>query len=61
MIKQKIFEGLSRYGFYRIEDLKIGGNCGLCGEWVSKAIVPIDWPWCICEKCKEDCVQKDIK
>jgi len=34
-----------------MENLVIGGHCGLCGEWVDKAIVPMDCRWTICPKC----------
>lgn len=34
---------------YTLEELRIGGNCGICGEWMPKEIVPKDWPWSLCE------------
>jgi hypothetical protein len=36
---------------YRIDDLVIGGNCGLCGSWIPNTIVPMWWRWDICENC----------
>lgn len=29
---------LNRYGFYRINQLKVGGMCGCCGKRVPKLI-----------------------
>lgn len=34
-----------------IDNLVVGGHCGLCGEWVDKAIVPVYWRWTVCPKC----------
>ena len=34
-----------------IQNITIGGHCGLCGTWVERAIVPVYWRWTICEKC----------
>lgn len=50
LLKRRAF--LSMYGFYRIEDLKIGGNCGICGKQIS-VIMPKEWPWGLCDKCIE--------
>ena len=41
------------FDLYDIEDLKIGGNCGCCGSWISNKIVIADWPWSLCDKCLE--------
>ena len=41
------------FGLYDIKDLKKGGNCGLCGEWLPNEIFDKDWPWGLCEKCKK--------
>jgi hypothetical protein len=38
--------------FYRIENLQIGGHCGLCGHWIPDEIFPIFWAWGICKKCE---------
>ena len=38
-----------KHGIHRISELKIGGNCGLCGKWMPDVIVPKDWAWDICD------------
>ncbi len=40
-----------RLGLYDIEDLQVGANCGLCGDWMQDAIVPSYWAWDICKDC----------
>lgn len=42
---------LSDRGYYRIEDLQMGGRCGACGAWCSKEIVEKIWPYTVCDKC----------
>ena len=40
------------YKLYDIEDLKIGGHCGLCGKWIPDQIFPEAWSWGICNECE---------
>ena len=42
------------FNLYSVEDLRVGGHCGCCGEWIEKEIVPKIWPYSICEKCLND-------
>lgn len=42
---------LNKLGFYRVSDLTVGDNCGICGKWVSDEVVEKDWRWTICGKC----------
>lgn len=37
--------------YYRIDELSIGGHCGLCGAWIPDEIFPDYWRWGICDKC----------
>lgn len=39
------------FGLYDIDDLRVGGHCGLCGRWVTDDIVPKDWRITICNEC----------
>jgi hypothetical protein len=39
------------FELYDIKDLQSGANCGCCGKWNEKEIVPITFPWGLCEKC----------
>ena len=41
----------NRFNLYSIEDLAVGGHCGICGSWIEEIIVPKIWPYSICEKC----------
>ncbi len=45
---QKILNG---FGYYKIEQLKAGGHCGLCGKWKADMIVLKGWAWGICDDC----------
>jgi len=38
------------FGVYNIDDLRIGGNCGICGEWMPDEIFPAAWRWGLCNK-----------
>ena len=31
-----------------------GGNCGLCGKWISTMIVERDWKWGLCKDCDKE-------
>lgn len=45
-----------RFWLYDIDDLQIGGHCGLCGRWVPDCIVekgPRFWAVTICRRCLE--------
>ncbi len=39
------------FGLYDIKDLQVGGNCGICGEYMPDAILEKQWPWGLCRKC----------
>jgi len=39
--------------FYKINELIIGGRCGLCGKSIPNEIFPKDWWWGICDDCKK--------
>ena len=52
-IKNKIFNWRHDHGYYRIDELVIGGHCGLCGNWMANDIFPEIWPWGICKECVE--------
>lgn len=41
------------FNLYDIEDLVIGGHCGLCGRWIPDEIFDKMWRWGICDKCAE--------
>ena len=41
-----------------IVDMEVGGNCGVCGKWVSDAIVIKDWHYIVCKECTE---KKEVK
>lgn len=32
-------------------EIVIGGNCGICGDWVSDVLLPRSWPFTVCKKC----------
>ena len=53
-MKRLIINLLHRHGWYRIDDLVIGGNCGLCGAWIPNQIFEAWWTWGICDKCVEE-------
>ncbi len=36
-----------------IENIVVGGHCGICGKWVDKAVVPPYWRWTICKECSD--------
>ena len=40
-----------KFGLYDIEDLRAGGHCGCCGNWIEDIIVPKNWAIGICKKC----------
>lgn len=37
--------------YYTIEELQIGGHCGICGRWIFNEIFPTGWDWGLCDKC----------
>lgn len=39
---------------YEMDELTVGGHCGLCGKWVDKAIVMKGWEWTMCEECEKE-------
>jgi hypothetical protein len=53
-IKNKIFNWRIDHGYYKINELVVGGNCGICGKRITNEIFPIDWSWGICENHKHD-------
>lgn len=42
-----------KFKLYEIEDLQVGGHCGLCGARMEHEILPKSWPWSICQKCSD--------
>lgn len=34
-----------------LEEIEIGGHCGLCGAWVPDCLVWCVWPYTVCGKC----------
>ena len=40
------------FHLYDIEDLKIGGHCGLCGKWIPDEIFEKWWAWDMCKECR---------
>ncbi len=41
------------FNLYDIEDLKVGANCGCCGQWMPQEIVPKVWAWSLCHDKKK--------
>ncbi len=41
------------YRLYDVEDLVVGGHCGLCGAWMPDTIVEKVCGWGMCVKCAE--------
>ena len=52
-IKRWILYWMWKKKHYRIEDLQIGGHCGLCGTWIPDEIFPNYWAIGVCDKCME--------
>lgn len=52
-IKRKIKNWLNDLGYYRAEDLVVGGWCGLDGEWIPDQIFSKWWRYGICKNCIE--------
>ncbi len=43
------------FHLYDLDDLLIGGNCGLCGKWVSDEITLKKCDgWTICKECEQE-------
>jgi hypothetical protein len=40
-----------KYLLWRLDELQIGGHCGLCGKWVSDEILPKEWAITLCDQC----------
>lgn len=34
-----------------IDNIQIGGHCGLCGKWMPNQLFPKTWAWGVCDKC----------
>lgn len=34
-----------------LEEIEVGGNCGLCGAWVPHCLVWCACPYTVCDKC----------
>jgi len=45
---------LENHYYYKVENLQIGGHCGLCGAWIPDEIFPFIWAWGICKKCRDE-------
>lgn len=37
-------------GYYAIDELQVGGHCGLCGKWIPDKIFPKYWAWGMCKE-----------
>jgi hypothetical protein len=46
---------------YDIEDLVVGGHCGLCGKWIPNEIFDKNWSWGVCEDCKDVKILTKVK
>ena len=42
----------NRFNLYSLEELQVGGWCGLCGKWLPDIIVPKWWPYSVCKDCE---------
>ena len=50
-IREKIKD---HFGLYDFDDLTVGANCGVCGDWMPEEIIEKDWRWSLCDKCIEE-------
>ena len=50
-MKNWIINKLEKMGFYKIENLQVGGHCGLCGKWINNKIFSKIWAIGICKNC----------
>ena len=41
------------FHLYDIEDLAVGGTCGLCGKWIEKKIFDKAYRVGTCKKCEK--------
>lgn len=46
-----------KFGLHDISDLRIGGHCGYCGEWVANVIVEKVWAVTVCHTCVQEAIQ----
>lgn len=44
----------AKLNLHDIDDLQIGGHCGLCGHWIPDIIIEKAWSWSICKICLEE-------
>ncbi len=49
---------LHKHDWYHINELVIGGHCGLCGSWIPNDIFPEWWRWGICDNCIKESESK---
>lgn len=41
---------LNFFGYYKLDQLQVGGHCGICGKFCPKEIVTLDdGGWTLCE------------
>lgn len=50
-IKRLFVDYLNNRGYYKISQLRVGGNCGLCGEHLPTDIFAKDYSWGMCNRC----------
>jgi hypothetical protein len=50
-MRRKVDRWLNRRGYYRVDQLRVGANCGCCGKHVPNEIVEDVWPWTLCREC----------
>ena len=48
---RKLIERL--FNLYDVEDLQIGGHCGLCGKPIPDEIFEKIFPWGMCKECQD--------
>jgi len=46
-----------KFDLHDISDLRIGGHCGCCGNWVAYVIVEKVWAVTNCSTCVQKAVQ----
>ena len=44
----------NRLGYYKLDQLCVGGHCGICGQYLQKAIcLKENGGWTLCKKCEK--------
>jgi hypothetical protein len=45
---------LNHFGYFQIDQLQIGGHCGICGKPISDKIFDKVWSWGLCGECEKN-------